>query len=167
LCNTETLFKSTGKGGSGVPNVVATAPMGPLASGGVKGLGTTCADHGNASVHIPHVLGPFHYCAAVTPSPSPVLYTILQIAVLAASHSSLPSRGVAHDAAGIRPRHCRARADARVMQPCPAGMSKARRKSPFAHEHHVDQKSPLARRRERPRAPCCSAPRCQAPYQGR
>ena len=54
------IIKSTGKGGSGVPNVVATAPMVPLASGGVKGLGTTCADHGNASVHIPHVLGPFH-----------------------------------------------------------------------------------------------------------
>ena len=60
--------------------------------------------------------------------------TILQIAAFAASHSGLPSRAIANNAAGVRHRQPRARPSTKIIPGCPPRMSTARRKWRFAHD---------------------------------
>ena len=116
--------------------------------------------------------GEVSFGASLSAPPPHTICTNRGIVTLGAPYSGLPSRATARYAAGVRPRHPTARSDAKITHVCPPGMSTARRKSRFEHGAPLDHqgrvaKSPLAGRREQPRAPSHRAPHCQASYQER
>jgi len=79
-------------------------------------------------------IGSFRNDPSVVTSTVYGICTILQIAAFAASHSGLPSRAIANNAAGVRHRQPRARPSTKIIPGCPPWMSTARRKWRFAHD---------------------------------